>query len=243
MNEKKFWCKTEMVPVIAGFMLNSLRGDLADFSSYSSMFSEEYITSVDAQKTLCSELIRSNAVVGQLKLITRQMNDKSKELRIKLNPLEGYLKLAENELDTQVADFGLKAVRKQISRGNMEGLIMDLTTMVGVLNRNLTVLQAKGMSPDFPAELTALVGEISVLNEAQSSKLSERCRMTDTNLKEFNKMWGMISMISQSAQAIYRGVDPVKLKDYTIKVLVGRASTSTAKSQATSTTTTDTPAA
>ncbi len=223
MEIKKYWCKTEEVPVIAGYVLNSIRVDLADFQNFSSMYSEESITSVEAQKNVCSELIKSSAITGQLKLITQQLNEKANTLRISLNPLEGYLILACKELDIQIADFELKGIRKNIAGGNMEGVIQDVTTLVSNLKRNATALTKVGMKAQMPDDLQAISANISVLNEAQHLKESERSRMLDSNLKEFNKMWEMITMITKSARAMYRGVDNVKLKDYTISNLIKKA--------------------
>lgn len=223
MENKKYWCKTEEVPVVAGYVLNSLRVDLTDFRNFSSMYSEELITSVEAQKNVCSELIKSSAITGQLKLITQQLNEKANTLRISLNPLEGYLILAGKALDIQIADFELKGIRKNIASGNMEGVIQDVTTLVSNLKRNATVLTNVGMKAQMPDDLQAISANISALNEAQHLKESERSRMLDSNQKEFNKMWEMITMITKSARAMYRGVNDVKLKDYTISNLIKKA--------------------
>ncbi|MGC9151983.1 MAG: hypothetical protein ACP5F6_09550 [Microbacter sp.] len=231
MNSKKFWLKTEMVPVVAGFMLNSLRGDLEDFSSYSSVFSEEFINGVDAQKALCNELIQSRSLAGQLKLITGQLNDKTQELRRKLNFIEGYLILTDKELDMNVSDMGVKALRKQINRNNIAGIIMDVSTLSANLTRNINVLQTKGMSPQVTTELTTLATEINRLNDAQRLKESERSRIADANIKEFQKLWDMMLIISKAAKAIYRGVNAVKLKDYTISTLAGKVTANAHKEQ------------
>ena len=223
MEIKKYWCKTEEVPVVARYVLNSLRVDLTDFRNFSSMYSEELITSVEAQKNVCSELIKTSAITGQLKLITQQLNEKANTLRISLNPLEGYLILGSKELDIQVADFELKRIRKNIASGNMEGVIQDVTTLISNLKRNGTALANVGMNAQIIDDLQAIAANIRVLNEAQHLKESERSRMLDSNQKEFNKMWKMITMITKSAQAIYRGVNNVKLKEYTISNLIKKA--------------------
>jgi hypothetical protein len=61
------------------------------------------------------------------------------------------------------------------------------------------------------------------LNETQNGKVSERSRLSDGNIKEFNRLWNLIELVTISARAMYRGVDDVKLKDYTISNLIKKA--------------------
>jgi oligoribonuclease (3'-5' exoribonuclease) len=74
-------------------------------------------------------------------------------------------------------------------------------------------------------ELSLLAKEMDALNTTQSSKLSERMRLTDANIKELNELWEMLVPVFDAAKGMYKGVDEVKLKDYTISHLVKRVHT------------------
>ncbi len=223
MTKKVFVCKAEEVPAIAGFMMNSLRIDMTDFSAYSPTFSDTFLTSLENQRNVCGELLKTTSIVGQLKLITQQLRKKTATLRSMLNLTEGYLALADPKLDMQIKDFGLKGIRKKISQGNVEGIILDTTTLISSLKRNQVSLEHVGMKSSFTDDLLNLQAEMTYLNETQNGKMSERSRLSDANIKEFNKLWGMIELITKSARAMYRGVDDVKLKDYTISNLIKKA--------------------
>jgi hypothetical protein len=46
--------------------------------------------------------------------------------------------------------------------------------------------------------------------------------MTEKNIYQFNDLWDSLQPILKTAKAIYRGVDEVKLKDYTVTQLTKR---------------------
>lgn len=222
MEKKKFPCKLEELPVIAGFILQSVRKDLADFSGFSSMFTVDFIEAGEMKVNACNNLLMSSSVAKQLKAVTQNLADKSVGLRVKLNQLEGYLKLAAGEIDIKVSDSGLKEVRNDISRGNTEGVVKNTWNLVNNAQRNQPALVAKGLKTTFLAEITTAVTEIDSLNNTQNVLTSERNRLTDSNMSVFNDVWTELTPILDTAKALYRGVDDVKLKDYTMSQLVKR---------------------
>jgi hypothetical protein len=224
MMTKKFQCKIEDVPVIGEFLLSSVKKDMKDFSSFSSMFTPDYLATIETKINSCKELISSSTVVKELKAVTKQLYDKSKGLRVKLNVLEGYLKLGKDDLDIAVEDVGLKNVRNDISRCNIEGLISNMQKLLIVVKRNKTVLEAKGFKPAIIDDIETQITDISILNTKQNDLISDRNRLTKQNIELFNNLWESLLPIVETAKAIYRGVDDVKLKDYTIAQLMKRIS-------------------
>ena len=222
MEEKKFNCKMEDVPVITGFALESLEKDLEVFENFSPIFTLQFISNARAKQSTCYDLTKTNDVLKLQKVITKSIIDKVGMLRLSLNQLEGYLKLANAELDIKVSDFGLKNIRTAISKTNVEGIISDTRSLISILKRNEAVLQEKGMKTEFLTVLTALVLEIETLNTQQNSKKNERSRVSGINNKVFNELWDTLGTIIDAGHAIYRGVDEVKLKEYTLTNLLKR---------------------
>lgn len=222
MEEKKFNCKMEDVPVVTGFALSSMENDKADFLAYSPIFADPFADNVRAKQTVCMELVKSRDIVTQQKAVTKLIGTKLNKLRVSLNPIEGYLKLAGSDLDIQVSDFGLTAIRKDLSNENVEGVIAKTQSFIANLTRNQAALQAKGMKPEAIADLAALMGEISQLNQQQNELKNKRSRVASDNIKDFNELWDMLSTILDAGRALYRGVDAVKLKEYTLSSLLKR---------------------
>ena len=222
MEQKKFNCKQEEVTAIAGFVANSLTADLALFQEYSPAFTQTLIEQIRTKQNLCISLEESDITTQRLKSVTAQLVDKEQGLRPILNKVEGYLKLAGSGLDIAVDSFGLKAVRDAVSRGNDEGVIASLQTLVKNINRNLPVLLAQGLKPEIADALMAVSAEIKQLNEEQNQLINDRSRNTDANIKDYNELWNMITPVFETARSIFRGVDEVKLKEYTISALLKR---------------------
>ena len=222
MEEKKFNCKAEDVPVLAGFVLKSLEIDWDKFVAYSPVFTSQFVAGVTAQQTDCYALTKSTEVLKQQKVVTLKIADNSNELRLSLNLIEGYLKLAAKDLDIPVGDFGLVRIRTAISKGNVEGIISDTRSFIAVVKRNEAALVAKGMKPELIASLTSDIQEIGELNTHQNVKKNERSRVAEDNMKVFNELWDSLGIILSAGRAIFRGVDDVKLREYTLANLLKR---------------------
>lgn len=222
MEEKKFNCKMEDVPVITGFVLKSMENDKVDFLAYSPVFADPFMDNVQSKQAVCMELVKPKDVVKQQKVITQQIAEKLNELRVSLNPVEGYLKLAANTLDIQVADFGLRDLRTDISKSNVEGVISESQSLIASLKRNEATLQTKGLKLEMVVALTALVAEITSLNQQQNNLKNKRSRVASDNIKDFNDLWDILGTILDAGRAMYRGSDDVKLREYTLSNLLKR---------------------
>jgi hypothetical protein len=216
MITKKFPFKIEELPTIGEFILERVVKDIADFLGYSSLFTPEYLATIKKKIVACKELVASSTVAKELKAVTQQLCDKSKRLRIQLNGLEGYLKIAAKELDILLEDVGLKNVRKDITRNNTEGLMLNVQKALTAVKRNQPVLVTKGLKPELIADIETQVQEIDALNVKQNNLISDRNRLTKANIELFNDLWDSLHPILDTAKALYRGVDDVKLKDYTV---------------------------
>jgi hypothetical protein len=214
----------EDVPVLGEFVIGSAERDINDFNNYAPIFTIDYLASIRDKIDVCNRLIKSSTVTKELKAVTQQLIDKSKSLRVSLNTLEGYLRLSAGDLDIAVKDVDLKSVRQAITKHNTEGLIANMNTALIPVKRNASVLLARGLKWTLIDDIEVRLKEISALNAKQNELTSKRNRLTDANIEKFNELWRCLRPILNAAKAIYRNVDEVKLKDYTISQLKKRIS-------------------
>lgn len=231
MEKKKFNCKMEEVPVIAGFILQSFTTDLAVFTDFSPMFDEAYAQKIGAKRTYCLELERSDIKIQRLKMVTEQLLGTERGLRPVLNKLEGYVKLAADGLDVPADSFGVSAVRNAINRGNDEGILSSLQTLQKNIARNLAALEAKGLKPEVAETLATTATEIDRLNNKQNSLMNERNQTTAANVKDYNELWSLITSVCEAARSLFKGVDEAKLKQYTITALLARVNAEGAQTE------------
>lgn len=232
MEERKFSCKMEEVPVLAGFVTDSLVEDMPDFQEYSSDYGQPTVDALVSKRMFCLELEKSDSKIQELKSTTASLVGKELQLRPMLNKVEGYIKRAGDGLTIGVDGFGLKELRTAISNGNDEGVIAGMKMLMGNIDRNSATLEAKGLKPEFVIELNALATEIDVLNNLQNQLQNQRNSTTSTNIKDYNELWEMMNNVCQDARAMYKGVDDVKLKKYSVSALLKRVSAGGAKTKA-----------
>ncbi|MDR3651918.1 MAG: hypothetical protein P4L34_02985 [Paludibacter sp.] len=226
MNEKrKFTCKLEDVPAIAGYLALRLRADLIDFADFSDVFSENYVTGLVAKTTQCNQLISSNVLTKEIKTLTDQIGNKAKSLRVMLNKLDVYLDMADGQMTVSAKSIGTKLVRDSIETGNSEGIVAQIRRLLVGVNNNAAVLQSKGLKPALIAEMSQLADDMESLGNEQNFKITERNRHTDENIAAFNELWDMNVFITDTGKALYKGVDATKLSDYTMTTILKRIGT------------------
>lgn len=222
MEKKKFPCRLDELPAIGRFVLDSFRKDLADFSGFSIKFSPSYQATAEQKLTECNELVMAGSVTKELKAVTVSLGVSIKKLSLLLNRAEGYVKLVESGLDVDASDMGFKEVRLKINKGDVEGATSFGRELAKSMERNQMVLQSVGMPLQMPSDIAILVQEIFDLNALQNTKISDRGESSDGNMAVYNEFWEIISTIMTTAKALYRGVDDVKLKNYTMTQLIKR---------------------
>jgi hypothetical protein len=216
MKAKKIPCKTENIPMIGEFIVSNAEKDIKDFNNYSSVFTVNYFVMIKTKIEICKELTRSSTVARELKITTLQLYNEIKNLRAKLNALERYLKLRAGKSNIALNDIGLKNVKRDITRHNIEGLLLNMKTSLIAVKQNLPALKLKQTLID---EIETQLQKISSLNLKQNT-LAVKCnKFIIENIDKFYDLWNSLKSILVAARAIYHDVDEVKLKDYTIAQL------------------------
>jgi hypothetical protein len=217
-----FSCPIDDVPVIGEFVVESMGRDMHDFSSYSPIFTPQYADNVKMKIVICRDLTRSWTFTKELKAVTDKLYVGIDGMRVKINRLEGYIRLGAEALDVAVADVGLKEVRRSISAGNAERLVPAVAQLLSTVRRNYVALQVVGLQETLLMEIEHQTAEIDALNVKQNELESERNRATERDVEAFNDLWRSLAPILETGKALYRGVDDAKRKDYTIAQLEKR---------------------
>ena len=217
---KQFSCKMEDMPTVAGFVLASVTRDLADFTAYSPIFTEAYLTDLDAKRKAATELIMTDSVNYELKAITAKLYDQLQTLKTLLVRIDGYLYMAKSSLNNE--KLGMVKLRLDIKRGNIEGVVLNGRSFATNLIKNKTVLLAKGLKQEQIDTLQTILDTLESFNKEQNIMQSKRAQNCVDNRSTFNSLWNLLLPILQAGKAIYKGVNEAKLKDYTMTQLKKR---------------------
>ena len=211
---RKFYLKNEEMPVVGSFLLKSFETDMAHFQAYSPDFNPAYKAAYQAKLLEVDNIVNPRKILAELKKITDILYTDAENLRNHLQLLEGYVKRAE-DLTIMPKDFGITALRKNLSRKNIEGVIEDLKVLFQNIDDNLPALQAKGFTNQAYDKLKALRDNIKLQNQKQNEKISQKQSLVDENIETLNQLWDMMSNIMDAGKRIARTNPKVQPDNYT----------------------------
>lgn len=224
MEEKKFNCAADQLPIALRMALTSLKIDWADFSSYApGVFNNSFIQESEAKIISFEQLTKTWDVKQQQKVVsTQNLPAALKDVQLQLNPVEGYLKLADTTLDISRDDFGLDKLRDALHTKDIAGVVAAGNSVIIHLKRNEVALTAMGMKPDAITNLAAKLIEVESLKISQNNLKNKTGRVSSTNIEAGNEIWDTLKIITDTGTAIYKGVDSVKQKEYTLSAIFKR---------------------
>jgi hypothetical protein len=213
-----FACRIEELPFLGTLLLNSFTRDEDDFIELSPTYDTPFTTTFTAKVALVEEVVNPEKLTGEMKKLTQKLGTHFANGRNLLNRVEIYIgKAAEEKAPLTMApkDFGIKAVRDEITLKNDEGAVRKLRILESNLKDNLIVLAPKGYSVAVQTELANLIKDLSADSIAQTKKKKDREKLVEENIGEFNTLWKMMTDIMKSGKAIYQKKDKTKVSDYT----------------------------
>lgn len=231
MEKKKFNCKMQDIPVMIGFLATSLERDKADFISFSPLYADPFLANLRDKQNKCYEIVKAADVLKHQKVVTTQIDTTLNQVRILLNKTEAYLKLSKKNLDIEIDDFGVKATRAGIAKYDIEKTISEGRSLVNNLKRNATTLNTVGLKQTGIDEVATVINDLNTLNEKHNALTNDYSRAADDNNALLNEAWELKKMICSTGRALYKGIDDVKLKEYTLSNLQKRVYNETSKSE------------
>jgi len=235
-NNRLFSCKYEELLPVSKFTLYSLKRDIAEFSAFSTQFSEEYVTQTEAMITTVENLLEPQAETLALKMMTLNAEKQYVELQKTLLQMEGYLKLMINGSGITTSAFGLTTLRRSLNKGDIEAILKDLKVLTSNVQNQLTPLQAKGMPQAMPQTLLDMHNSLAATRQKQLEIKSNRAAIVQNNMKTLNDLYLRMSEIYNIGKVLYKNTDPAKYADYTFTTLLRKVRNSP-KSSATDTAT------
>jgi hypothetical protein len=213
-------CKDEELPVICNFAVFSIKRDLVDFTAYSPMFNQEYVTGFEAKTKDVAELIAPKSETVEKKKITDRLHKTMDGLIGPVNYLKGYIEMAGGTLNISAADFGLTPLRNGIKGKDAENVLKNLQLVITNTDKYKTPLVAKGLGEPLIAKFVDAKTSIAADKQKQYEITSKRKGIVQDNLGLLNDLYDQLSEILRIGKILYQQTDPAKLKDYTFTELM-----------------------
>jgi len=204
--------------------LKEVQDDINDFIAFSSVYDTPYVTKFQAKLDAVKQIVTTKFYVSELSGLTATLGTDTNMVYKKLNFLERYIKLAKNGLTKAPNLFGIKTVRFEARRDNMEGLGIAFANLFGNVDipANLAAIKAKGLTDAAYAELKTLAAKIIQDNIAQEYYKTEKATAVEANWGLFDDLLTTIKDAQETGKTLYKGVSKAKTDAYTMTVVLER---------------------
>ena len=215
-------CKDEELPVICKFVAFSLEQDQPVFGAYSPIYSTDYVVGFKNKIASVEELMNPKSEAVARKKKSDLLFSTIIGLSTPLNHLEGYLNLAYDEIQLTPAEFGLTALRKGINVHDPERVISNLRAVIKNAEKYTEVLTTKGFSDTLMQQLTQSLATIETSKQQQYEISVYHKSLVQNNRGELNGLHKQLTIILKTGRILFKGNNPVKVKEYTFTELKKR---------------------
>lgn len=218
--ERKFNCKNEELPIVAGYVSSNLSRDLADFTTYSPKFTQTYVDSFNSSIASVQELVNPKQETVELKQITERLYTAMDALIQPADYIQGYLKLGKNEIPVSAADFGLTALKSGVRKKDTENVLKNLQLVNANVAKYKTKLTALGLSEATAQLLIDSEPAIRQDNNLQYEIVSRRKVLVENNSGQLNSLYDQIMEICGIGKILYGKTDKTKASEYVFTTLL-----------------------
>lgn len=219
---RDYSCKDEELPLLSGFTLSSMTRDLPDFSSYSPLFTTEYVKKFEVTIAAVNEVIQPKSELMKQKEITIRISKTLTNLIDASTRLSGYLKLANGSLGLTPEKFAISQLKRQIARRDIEGVIQNLKLITDNISMNKEILMVQGLNEELIAVFVNAAKSLDDDKRLQVKMISDRKGIILNNVSLFNGLYGDLCNIMTVGKILYRTTNSAKLQDYTFNDLKKR---------------------
>jgi hypothetical protein len=237
---KVYGCKDEELIFICGFTASSVERDLADFTAYSPKLNQGYLIFFKGNIATATDVIMPRSLVLEQKTITARLYATMDGLIEPMRHLTGYINLSKSAVTISVADFGFTPLRAAINSRDAEGAFKSLQAINANVAKFKAVLIEQGLTEEFAAALIAAAASITEDKQKQYEIDAKRRNLLQANIGLFNDLYAQLTEILSVGKILYKGKDPVKLKEYTFTELMKKVNRSSKPATEPTSTSTDT---
>lgn len=166
----------------------------AVFPEFDKIFEKDYVSQIDTVKKIDSKFAKTKQQVKASEALYNFSDTISTEMNVV------SFKFKSAGVDTAL----ISAVKKDLKKLDIEGAVDKIGTLSTVVADNILALQPKGITPDYPTSLMQMGQNLLDLNVQQNKLMDEGEKMTDANLKEYDKLRKMVSKIIGAGKIVFK---------------------------------------
>jgi len=174
----------------------------------------EYLTAFQTKLGAVKALEGTLKLTEDQKKATAQLYAEADVVNKELNFLNSYLK------DAGLPTDAVTQLKKNLSRGNIEGALLQMKDVKQYVEAHQADLEAEGMLTDYPAKLEAHRESMSAKNALQNSVLDARKQLVNHNKTEYKALYDYAKTIGEKGKLLFKGT--VYEDQYNLTKIVAR---------------------
>ena len=199
---------------LGDFLMTSFVRDQAAIEVRFPKLNAGYVTAFQDKLVVVKKLEGTLKLSVDQKNATAQLYAEADVVNKELNFLSSYFKDAGFPTDA------ISGLKKKLSRGNIEGALLDIKDVKDFVMANQPALEAEGMAADFPSKLEDHRVSMSDKNALQNSVLNARKTLVDANKGDYKALYAYISTVAAKGKLIFKGT--VVEDEYNLTKIVSR---------------------
>ena len=199
---------------LGDFLMASFVRDQAAIEVRFPKLNAGYVTAFQNKLADIKELEGTLRLSVDQKRATEQLYAEADVVNKELNFLSSYFK------DAGLPTDAISGLKKKLSRGNIEGALLDMKDVKDFVITNQPALEVEGMAAGYPAALEAHRVSMSDKNELQNSVLNARKTLVAANKGDYKALYVYISTVITKGKLIFKGT--VVEDEYNLTKIVSR---------------------
>ena len=184
---------------LGDFLMTSFVRDQAAIEVRFPKLNAGYVTAFQDKLVVVKKLEGTLKLSVDQKNATAQLYAEADVVNKELNFLSSYFK------DAGLPIEAISQLKRKLSRGNIEGALLEMNDVKQFVVANQAALVAEGMAAGYPASLEAHRVSMSAKNELQNSVLNARKTLVDANKADYKALYAFISTVATKGKLIFNG--------------------------------------
>ena len=209
-----FSVRTEEYTPLGDFLMKSFVRDQGAIAVRFPKLDAGYLTAFQNKLAEVKKLEGTLKLTEAEKKATAQLYAEAEVVNKELNFLSSYFK------DAGLPTEAISGLKKKLSRGNIEGALLEMKDLNDFVIANQPELEAEGMAAGYPAALEAHRVSMADKNALQNSVLNARKTLVNANKGDYKQLYAFISTVAEKGKLIFDGT--VVEDEYNLTKIVSR---------------------
>lgn len=192
-----FKVRFEEYTPLGDFIMTSFVRDQPKIVDKFPKFNEAFLTAFQTKLAEVKVLESTLELTEEQKKATFELYAEADEVNKELNFLNSYFK------DAGLSTDAVSDLKKSLSRGNIEGALLEMNDVKQYIEAHLDALIEEGMAADYPARLQAHRVSMAAKNALQNSVINTRKQLVEANLTEYKNLYGYISKVAAKGKLVF----------------------------------------